>query len=323
MKKTFLSSFSLLILLALFATPALRAQENPNPEKISIDEYKTDSIQPDFAKTFDTPDDKINFKKLRGYLQEKQNLQELIQMELANYTDINRNLELITLKSGQIDEAIKIATASETKDAAIDVYLPNCNINVYGSTKQTIPELRDLKSQLQTCALGEKKRQQEYETLKKNLRVVKADLACCQDQLDSTLAPEYHNQEFRKDISIGFAFLLGGLLIIFIVVILRSRKNVADYFFSDTGLQFITIFVLIIAIILFGILGILEGKELAAILAGISGYILGKTRTSPVQNPPPTNNPPPNPNPPAPVVTTTTSTTQSNTTTTKEPPTTT
>ncbi|MDI9882750.1 hypothetical protein [Flectobacillus longus] len=33
---------------------------------------------------------------------------------------------------------------------------------------------------------------------------------------------------------------------------------------------------MIISTILFGILGILEGRELSAILSGISGFILGK-----------------------------------------------
>ena len=34
---------------------------------------------------------------------------------------------------------------------------------------------------------------------------------------------------------------------------------------------------MVIAIILFGIINILEGKELAALLGGLSGYILGRT----------------------------------------------
>jgi hypothetical protein len=47
-------------------------------------------------------------------------------------------------------------------------------------------------------------------------------------------------------------------------------------FSQQTGIQFITLFSLVIAIILFGILGILEAKELSALLGGISGYILGR-----------------------------------------------
>jgi hypothetical protein len=45
---------------------------------------------------------------------------------------------------------------------------------------------------------------------------------------------------------------------------------------GDSGIQFVTLFALIIAIILFGVLKILEGKELAALLGGLSGYILGR-----------------------------------------------
>jgi presenilin-like A22 family membrane protease len=45
---------------------------------------------------------------------------------------------------------------------------------------------------------------------------------------------------------------------------------------SQSGIQFLTLFSLVIAIILFGITDILEGKELAALLGGLSGYILGR-----------------------------------------------
>jgi hypothetical protein len=52
-------------------------------------------------------------------------------------------------------------------------------------------------------------------------------------------------------------------------------------FSGRAGLQFITLFSLVIAIILFGIVEILEGKELAALLGGLSGYILGRSTSSP------------------------------------------
>jgi hypothetical protein len=42
-------------------------------------------------------------------------------------------------------------------------------------------------------------------------------------------------------------------------------------------LQFITLFSLIIAIILFGLTDVLQGRELAALPGGISGYILGRS----------------------------------------------
>lgn len=60
-------------------------------------------------------------------------------------------------------------------------------------------------------------------------------------------------------------------------------------FSGDSGIQFLTLFSLVIAIILFGITGILEGRELAALLGGISGYILGRTAATLSQpEPPPT-----------------------------------
>src|SRR5207247_2857890 len=51
-------------------------------------------------------------------------------------------------------------------------------------------------------------------------------------------------------------------------------------FAGQTGIQFLTLFSIVIAIILFGITGILADKELAALLGGISGYILGRSSTA-------------------------------------------
>jgi hypothetical protein len=52
---------------------------------------------------------------------------------------------------------------------------------------------------------------------------------------------------------------------------------IEEIFRGRAGLQFITIFSLVIAIILFGIAGVLEGKELAALFGGLAGYILGQS----------------------------------------------
>lgn len=77
--------------------------------------------------------------------------------------------------------------------------------------------------------------------------------------------------------SICFLGLIALILICFFSVIyLKSDLTLSKDLLGGYGLQFITLFVLIIAIILFGILDILKGSELAAMLSGISGYILGK-----------------------------------------------
>lgn len=275
------------LLTCLFVTSALlvNAQEQIQMKTSSdinvnnIDDFKKDTIKSDFKTTFGTSDDLVNFKKLRSYLQKKQSAIGLIEEALSYYSDIQRNLDLLNKKEIELDRVLTDAKKNNLKEAIIDVYFPNCNIDVYGTQPTSIEKLKETKEQLLSCKSKELDRQKEYNTLSANLNIVKQEYALCQEQIDISLAPEYKEQEFRKNISIGFITLLGLLLIVFVAVVFRSEKNIADYFFSDTGLQFITIFVLIIAIILFGILKILEGRELAAILSGIAGYILGKSKS--------------------------------------------
>ncbi len=257
----------------------------------NIDDFKKDTISSDFETTFNSAEDKTDFKKLRRYLQKKQNAISLIQEALSYYSDLQRNLDALTKKEAELKSVLEDAAKKNLKEASIDIYFPNCNIDVYGTVMTAVARLNEIKEQLKTCKAQELKRQGELNALQANLNVVKKDFALCQEQIDAALMPEYQDQEFRKKISIGFAYLLGGLLIIFIAVVIRSPKNIADYFFSDTGLQFITLFVLIIAIILFGILKILEGRELAAILSGIAGYILGKSKGGNNTNTPPATPP--------------------------------
>jgi hypothetical protein len=51
-------------------------------------------------------------------------------------------------------------------------------------------------------------------------------------------------------------------------------------------MQFVTLFSLVIAIVLFDVLKILDGRELAALLGGLSGYILGRGSRSECAPPP-------------------------------------
>jgi hypothetical protein len=74
----------------------------------------------------------------------------------------------------------------------------------------------------------------------------------------------------------GFVTLVTILILGFFFVGIRGGL-MNDIFRDDRGLQFITLFSLVIAITLFGLLNILEGKELAALLGGLSGYILGRS----------------------------------------------
>jgi hypothetical protein len=84
------------------------------------------------------------------------------------------------------------------------------------------------------------------------------------------------NNTFKIDVTIAFSILVGLVISGFFFLLAREKEIRAKIFENDAGLQFVTLFALIIAIILFGVINILEGKELAALLGGLSGYILGR-----------------------------------------------
>jgi|SRR6185436_2907084 len=113
-----------------------------------------------------------------------------------------------------------------------------------------------------------------------NILNVKSDILNNNDALNNIyqmLSPQAKQQTFRQHISIVFSSLIALILIVFFFLIyFKSDNNIGKEILGSVGLQFITLFVLIIAVILFGILGVLQSSELSAILSGISGYILGK-----------------------------------------------
>jgi hypothetical protein len=84
------------------------------------------------------------------------------------------------------------------------------------------------------------------------------------------------DSQFKITISMTFAFLVLAIILGFFYIANSSRSIVESIFSNDSGIQFITLFSIVIAVILFGIIGVLEGKELSALLGGLSGYILGR-----------------------------------------------
>jgi hypothetical protein len=113
-------------------------------------------------------------------------------------------------------------------------------------------------------------------------------LQCIQAKISQLTSPE---QKFRTDTSWVFAGLISAVIIGFFVLAFKDEVMRRAIFSGETGIQFLTLFSVVIAIILFGIINILEGKELAALLGGLSGYILGRTSqkgAAPVPPPTPT-----------------------------------
>lgn len=103
---------------------------------------------------------------------------------------------------------------------------------------------------------------------------------------------------FRSIATVAFSLLVLIVVGGFYIIAYRKDGIAAKIFAGEMGMQFVTLFLIVIAIILFGIMGTLEGRELAALLGGLSGYILGKTGLkrdeSLPQNPKPTPDTDPN-----------------------------
>jgi hypothetical protein len=115
------------------------------------------------------------------------------------------------------------------------------------------------------------------ETLETEVRDLRYYLNVLDDAIAGLFVTSDHENQFRLWVSATFASLVAVVIMGFFFIAFRERTVSVSIFSSDSGLQFVTLFSLIIAIILFGIINILEGRELAALLGGLSGYILGRS----------------------------------------------
>jgi uncharacterized protein YjdB len=123
-----------------------------------------------------------------------------------------------------------------------------------------------------TAELKEELKQQEL-----SYPTTRAKLQCIDQTLRKWLSPEGN---FKFWMSFIFAILIALVIGGFFWTALIDDKVRQAVFAGQVGLQFIALFSIVIAIILFGITGILEAKELAALLGSLAGYILGRTMSN-------------------------------------------
>jgi hypothetical protein len=263
------------------------SQEGLTDSEPSESSEVRETYTPDFDIVFIDEDDLNNFKKLRLYLKKKQNVVDRLEasIEIYNpedYAKMESNIQYAKSiaevnPTGYISNFyLSFTTGTNTvifnaEDAPVDAEYINNTI---------IPALEAAKNKISDIP----KRNDE---IKADIDLVNQDIDNCQNQIDVALAPERKDQEFRAKISFYFTVMIGVLLLgFFLIIAFKSDKNIGRQFLGESGLQFVTMFVLIIAVILFGILGILEAKELTAILSGVSGYILGKgAKSTPSDSP--------------------------------------
>jgi hypothetical protein len=111
---------------------------------------------------------------------------------------------------------------------------------------------------------------------KKEIAELSREQSEVENRINLLLIPQNQENQFKLWITGAFTVLVGLVIVGFFIVAVADEKVRQAIFSSQSGIQFLTLFSLVIAIILFGITKILEGKELAALLGGLSGYILGR-----------------------------------------------
>ena len=103
-------------------------------------------------------------------------------------------------------------------------------------------------------------------------------LGAIDDMVNQLFIASDATNSFKLKMSIAFSLLVGFVIVGFFGIAWSNDEIKKIIFANEAGIQFVTIFSIVIAVILFGIIGVLEGKELSALLGGLSGYILGKSR---------------------------------------------
>lgn len=263
--------------------------ETTNFAHYNMDYYKDTIVQDDYYETFCSRRDLQNFRKLRQYRFEKSTLLEMLEKEIKKRSNAQDGLitcqndsallsRFLHMKKPEAD-SIPFSDMGSESNSFFDLAKRYGGFGLLQSKNDavSIDEINKILVMVRRDAQGYYTKLGELQSFRDNYKVTNASLMHVNDAIDYALAPEYQQQGFREEISTVFSVLIGILLVVFFgLIYLKGDKNIGRELLGGTGLQFISLFILIISITLFGILGILGGSELAAILSGISGYVLGK-----------------------------------------------
>lgn len=271
----------LTILMMCLCLPVLAIEGNDDnvTRDYYVQLYKSTPYIPDFETTFVNSSDRADYVKLRNYLNRKREIERVLRMAGDEYY---YGLSFSRLYAEDYVQSFKDEMLVREPESKIFIRLNSSMPNIKYNGEYTVAYvlsdiLPAIESRYKEAIEKDSINQFSYTRIQESLEGVQYDIFQCEQALNASLSPEFQQQTFRIWTSMTFSILIAILLFIFFFIMYRrSDRTLARNLLSETGLQFITIFVLIIAIILFGILNILGGSELAAILSGISGYILGK-----------------------------------------------
>ncbi len=191
-----------------------------------------------------------------------------------NFSDITKERDAINKEIGSISKQIEslndvIPYARPKEEIENERKKRSEEAKTPGKPGDRIP----LDSIFSTKEKSEEDLKEELRTQQQLLTNRNAQLRCLDLKISAFNTPE---QDFKKTMSIIFSALIGLVILGFFILAWRDENMRRAIFSGQTGIQFLTLFSIVIAIILFGITGILQDKELAALLGGLSGYILGR-----------------------------------------------
>jgi len=235
----FTPKFATLAILMIFFTQIAVAQ-TPAKENVSFTPQRTPN-EGKYSSSAWT---------VEALLNERDNLNKQI-------TDLNNQIAWLTDALAKRDEIVRLKAKGKTADELDDQM--RVLLGYAGVSEAQVKELDTLIIQR-----------------KSSLREMQNQKTAIDAELVHRLQQEVVQHGFKFKTSLTFAALVGVVIIGFFVIALRDKHVGREIFGGQAGIQFVTLFSLVIAIILFGIIDILEGKELAALLGGLSGYILGR-----------------------------------------------
>ncbi len=166
-------------------------------------------------------------------------------------------------------DLLEIAGEIETLEKALERQLTLEQQSA--DSPENIQAMLDVQSGKRVAAL------EAVQSAKSNLQTAVLRQTTVENEINDLFVPRSAENTFKLWMSFAFALLVGLVIWKFFQVTREDEKVRRVVFSAEAGIQFVTLFSLVIAIILFGITGILEGKELSALLGGISGYILGRS----------------------------------------------
>lgn len=142
--------------------------------------------------------------------------------------------------------------------------------------EQRIKDINDKQQRLAVNKEDQRKKRDELES--RQARLVELE-----DRIGVALSTATNQYIYRTVVSLIFAAIVAFLVLQFFRLVQQNEEVKKSIFAGDAGIQFLTLFSIVIAVILFGILEILGANELSALLGGLSGYILGKSSPKPAQ----------------------------------------